>query len=104
MKRTIMIAVTAALLWPATSALASLRGWHTDGQTFLVWTRVFPGPETYDVYVSRAPIDDLAGAELIGRVFPQEFLPERVRLADQAAPWQLPDGEGGRYRLQLTEG
>jgi acetyl esterase/lipase len=94
-----------ALASGSAAAQTNLRGWHEQGQTWLVWTddRAFNGHETYDVYVSDQPIDDLADATLLGRLFPDDWRATRLKLADPDATWRLPDGAGGTYTLAADE-
>lgn len=53
------------------NAQQNLRGWHTQGQTFLVWEH----PEsvsldtTYEIYTSSQTITSIGNATWIGKVF-----------------------------------
>ncbi len=91
----------------ATPALAQtgLRGWYEEGQVWLVWTddQTFSGHETYDIYISDQPINDISQALRIGRMFPEDWRAERLKIADPTATWTVPDGAGGDYTLADDE-
>jgi len=98
--------VTLALLaWaPASSASTNVRGWHADGQTWVVWQETTPLPFTYDIYRADAPFSDTGQAELVGRLYPREWSVERLKLGDPGFEPVIPDGQGGTYALQPDEG
>ncbi|MBZ0271196.1 hypothetical protein K8I61_04115 [bacterium] len=84
-------------------ARADLRGWHANGQTWLVWEVEFPLPFTYDIYVSNAPITNVTGETPIGRIYPEDWQATRLKLVNPQATWKYPDGLGGRYVLKANE-
>ena len=86
-------------LLPTADAQENLRAWHINGQTFLVWEDSPPTPFTYDIYKSSDPITDLAGAELIGRVFQADWSGLRLKIGNLGASWIIPDHSGGTYKL-----
>lgn len=101
-------ATFAAALWllaGGAHAQTNLDGWHAFGQTWLVWTDdpTFTSNETYAIYRSNEPISSLGGAELIGRIFPQDWQAERLKIVDSAALWSIPDGSGGTRALTAQE-
>ncbi|NJN64490.1 MAG: hypothetical protein HC882_06145 [Acidobacteria bacterium] len=65
MTRRLWLTVLGVAIMVATASVAraqsDLRAWHADGQTWLVWTndRAFAGLQTYDIYRSSQPIDEL---------------------------------------------
>ncbi|MBZ0272137.1 hypothetical protein K8I61_08875 [bacterium] len=101
---TIIIAAFALTGVFATGAAADLRGWHADGQTWLVWDTWGADPFTYDLYVSDAPFTELAAATLAGRLLPEDWNAARLKLAKKTATWRVPDGNGAYYTLKNDEG
>lgn len=81
------------------NAQKNLRGWHKNGQTFLVWEETSPRPYTFDVYKSKAPISNLEKAELIGRVFWEDWSGLRLKIGNLGASWIIPDEGDGTYKL-----
>lgn len=86
---------------PLCAAQTGLEAWHAAGQTWMVWIddRGLASAETYDVYRSTEPIDDLSSATLIGRVLPNDWRAVRLDLFQDGSTWRVPDGEGGARQL-----
>ena len=89
----------------AANAQTNLRGWHSDGQTWLVWTdnQTFTGAETYSVYVSSTPIASVAAASLTARLFPGDWKATRLKRAGANLRWTIPNATGGTYTLAANE-
>lgn len=89
----------------STHAQTNLRGWHANGQTWLVWTdnQTFANAETYNIHVSGAPIANLASAPLIGRLFPDDWKATRLKRANAGLRWTIPNGAGGTYTVATNE-
>jgi len=101
------LAITAAILCISTAAArgqTNLRGWYSDGQTWLVWEDTPPTPDTYWVYGSTRPIVDVGQAVRLGRLFPEDWQAARLKLIDPGLNWSIPDGAGGLYRIGGNEG
>lgn len=83
----------------------NLRAWYTAGQTFLVWKNPSEGPppDTYEIYTSSAPIDSLANATWIGKVYSDNGANKRLQMYVNDARWKLPDGQGGFYPVAQNE-
>ena len=67
MRHLIVLSALIVLLGPSLSAQTGLRGWHADGQTWLVWNddQTFVGNDSYSIYRATSPITNLAQAERI---------------------------------------
>lgn len=106
-----LIAVMVVMVCPLALGQTNLRGWHSGGQTWLVWTdgqsrtRTQAKAEvmTYDIYVSSQPIKDLSGARLVGRLLPQDYKGEHLQEVDPKATWRIPDGKGGHLNLRRDQ-
>lgn len=87
-------------------AQTNVRAWYADGQVFVVWTNDLPIEETYAIYTSPDPFTNTADATLTGRPFFLEYLGYGLKdnLMDTTATFRIPDGEGGKYQLNLNEG
>ncbi len=84
-------------------AQTDLRAWNADGQTWIIWRDTYPLPFTWDVYASGAPIENLSGARLIGRLYPQDTHALRLKYSEGSANWRAPTGDGGYYTLTMYE-
>src|SRR4030042_3114790 len=85
---------------PLEDTPTNLRGWHTGGQTFLVWEHSSDDPPfIYEVYSSTQPITILSDATLIGSVFSNNG--ENYRLSDYLPGfrWNLPTSTGESYSV-----
>jgi len=90
------------VLFPAVErcrAQTDLQGWHTRGQTFLVWGNDAPGDTLCDIYASDQPISSLSGARWIGRCFSDNGANFRLDGYVTDARWILPDGSGGAVEV-----
>ncbi len=87
----------------------NLSGWHTDGQTFLVWehyTSGYPNNHIYQIYASPEPIHFIDEAILVGEVLSnncwnfrlQDYLPD-----PDDARWVLPNGSTNGYKVGPRE-
>ena len=81
----------------------NLRGWHANGQTWLVWEDTDPTPETYSIYKSSSEISDISLAEQTGRIFEKEWKGFRLKQISNSPNRTIPDGEGGTYTLKDNE-
>jgi poly(3-hydroxybutyrate) depolymerase len=91
------------------AAQTGLQGWNAHGQTWLVWNDnlSFTGLESVSIYRSDAPIAtnaDLALAEPVGRLFPQDWKAARLQASHPGATWTIPDAAGNPRVLTNTEG
>lgn len=104
-RATAFAALFASFVTTGALAQSNLRAWHAFGQTWLVWTddRTFTSLQTYDIYRSMQPITDLDDAELVGRIYPEDWQATRLRLTAPDATWSAPDGQGGVYTLADDE-
>jgi len=103
--RMVSLATLALLaLAPGSYAATNVRGWHADGQTWIVWQETTPTPFTCDIYKSTTLFSNISQAELVGRLYPQEWDGERLKLADAELEFTIPDGQGGSYILEPDEG
>ena len=106
MKHTVSIVFALMLILPVSApAQTNLRGWHANGQTWLVWTadQTFANAETYSIYVASAPITNLASASLTARLFPDDWKATRLKRAGASLHWTIPNGSGGTYTLAANE-
>ncbi len=86
----------------------NLRGWHTDGQTFLVWEHPDEGPppsRAYMIYSSPYPIDRVDEAERVAMVSSGNGINLRLQEFPPVPDdhWILPDEFGGNYLLRDNE-
>lgn len=84
-------------------AQSDFQGWHTRGQTFLVWEHNAPGDTLYDIYASDEPIGSLSGAQWIGRCFSDNGANFRLDGYAPDARWILPSGSGGTMEVAAEE-
>lgn len=82
----------------------TVRSWYANGQVWVVWRISAPFPETCEIYSGATPFTDVSQAELLGRLFEAEWRGERLKLANPALRYSIPDGSGGVYRLRADEG
>ena len=85
------------------SAQTNMRGWHANGQTWLAWEDTAPTPEAYRIYKSSSQISDISSAQLVGRIFQNEWEGARLQKLDPALRWTIPDAAGGTYTLASNE-
>ena len=99
-----MKSVTPSLPPPLTPLLG-LRAWHTNGQTWLVWTDTQPQPatNTYDIYVHSTLSPNLAQWTPIGRLLPEDWQAARLTDHTTASQWRVPTAGGPYYRLATNE-
>ncbi len=105
----LLAAALVALLATSTAAQTNLTGWHRDGQTWLIWddNQVFSGTESVSIYRAAAPIvtlADLAAAERIGRLYPQDWRANRLNNSLPGGRWTVPDAAGAPRTLTASEG
>ncbi|RMD58837.1 T9SS C-terminal target domain-containing protein [Candidatus Parcubacteria bacterium] len=83
-----------------------VRGWYADGQVWIVWQTSAPDPETYAIYSTCSPFTDVSQADLIGRLYKEEWTPGALRqkTRDSTRTYIIPDGNGGVYQLAQDEG
>uniref|UniRef100_A0A7V0Z5M7 Uncharacterized protein n=1 Tax=candidate division WOR-3 bacterium TaxID=2052148 RepID=A0A7V0Z5M7_UNCW3 len=86
-------------------AQQNLRGWHTQGQTFLIWEHsgTIPPDTTYEIYRSPQPINSLSNATRIGRVFANNGENKRIQQYVSNARWKIPDTLGGLITVGTNE-
>ncbi|MCA8952274.1 MAG: hypothetical protein KDE27_22375 [Planctomycetes bacterium] len=101
--------VAVILLASAARAQTGLNGWNRDGQTWLVWNDnlTFSGVESISVFRSGSPITnlaELAAAERIGRLYPQDWKAGRLQASAPGATWTVPGSNGGNRVLGSNEG
>ncbi len=87
------------------NAQQNLQGWHTQGQTFLVWKHLEPVPQdtTYEIYTSSESITSISNATWIGRVFANNGANSRLYGYVPDARWKLPDTSGGTATVDTNE-
>ncbi len=86
------------------STPTNLSGWHTNGQTFLVWEHSPAGPPLiYEIYLSSNPITSINGATLIGAVYSNNGENSRLQSYIPDARWLLPDGFGNTDTVGINE-
>jgi predicted esterase len=110
---TILIAVLLLTTLASSSAFSdatpkNLRGWHTDGQTFLVWEHPDQGPpasRAYYIYSSSYPIYSVDDATVIGMVTSDNAINYRLHgFPPVHEPnWVLPDEFGGSHTMKDNE-
>ncbi|HUR30360.1 MAG TPA: hypothetical protein VMZ69_02950, partial [Saprospiraceae bacterium] len=85
---------------------SNVRAWYADGQVFVVWTYDTPIEEAYAIYASPSSFTSTSDANLIGRPFFFEYAGYGLKdnLMDTTATYKIPDGSGGTYQLNLSEG
>ena len=85
---------------------ANVRGWYADGQVWIIWDLDNDPPETYGIYSSPTPFTNINQAQLIGRLYQEEWLPYalRTQLGPLTATFVIPDGQGGRVALPQNVG
>ncbi len=86
-------------------AQQNLRGWHTQGQTFLIWEHsgAVPADTTYEIYRSPQPINSLSNATRIGRVFANHGENKRIQQYVPNVRWKIPDTLGGLITVGTNE-
>jgi len=85
-------------------AQTNMRGWHANGQTWLVWEDTLPYPETYRIYKASEEFTDISAAEQTGRIFEKDWTAHKLKLVwDSTMTWTIPDGSGGAYTLSDNE-
>jgi len=89
--------------WMTCPAQMNLRGWHADGQTWLVWEDTVPSPETYRIFKSSDAINTISSAEQTGRIFEKEWSGIKLNRLVEGTRWTIPDGIGGTYTLKDNE-
>ncbi len=79
---------------------------YADGQVWVHWTEDVSPPETYAVYIKNAPFTSVNEAQLVGRLFREEWLPLMLQAQASGTPsgWVIPDGISGRDTLAADEG
>lgn len=81
---------------PLASAQTSIQAHYAEGQIWVTWEFVPPGPQTFVIYGSDTPITQFAGSEQTGRLFQYEYLPGALReqfgLSDLG--WTIPTAGG----------
>ncbi len=86
-------------------AQTNVRGWYADGQVWILWDLDNSPPETYAIYSSTNPFTDTNQAQLIGRLYEEEWLPFAMRTQlSSNATYVIPDGRGGRFTLPPNTG
>ena len=80
----------------------NLRGWHEDGQTWLVWEEAH-GTTSTSIYVSDSPIIEFSAGKKIGQVFNQDSQAARLKLFRSNLNWTVPADSGGSYTLTDNE-
>lgn len=98
---TLLAAFTASI---AVHAQTNLHAWHTNGQTWLIWTANQPalGTNTYDIYARPSLSTNLSQWTLLGRVLPQDWQATRLSDHTAASQWLVPR-TNGQYRLATNE-
>jgi hypothetical protein len=87
------------------SAPTNVRGWYADGQVWILWDLDNAPPETYAIYSSTTPFTNTNQAQLIGRLYEEEWLPFALRTQlNVNANYVIPDGRGGRFTLPPNTG
>lgn len=99
------LAVLAAGARPA-SAQTGIQAHYADGQVWVRWTEDAVPPVTYAVYAKNAPFNDVRQAQLVGRLFREEWLPLLLKAQASGTPagWVIPDGAGGTDTLAANQG
>lgn len=97
-----MVALT---LWAArANSQTNVRAWNADGQVFVVWELDTQDVLTYNVFTSPEEVSSTSDATRRGLLFEPEWKGLRLKLANPAATWRIPDGNGGKYQLTPNEG
>jgi uncharacterized protein (TIGR03437 family) len=105
MKRFAWLLLLFPLLYCQTPAQTNVRGWYADGQVWILWNLDNNPPETYAIYSSPTPFTTTSQAQLVGRLYEEEWLPFALRT--QLSPtlsYVIPDGQGGRLTLSANTG
>jgi len=98
------------LLWifmVGSTALAqtNVRGWYAEGQVWILWDLDNNPPETYGIYSSANPFTNTSQAQLIGRLYEEEWTPYALRTQIIAtANYTIPNNSGGRFTLPANTG
>ncbi|HEX9653472.1 MAG TPA: sulfatase, partial [bacterium] len=84
----------------------TVRGWYADGQVWITWDLDDDPAETYGIYASPTPFTNIDQAQLIGRLYQEEWLPYalRTQLGAPTATFVIPDGRGGQLTLPQNMG
>ncbi len=67
------------LLINAAAAQTNITSHYADGQIWVTWEFVEPGPETFVIYGSNSPIVEFGDGEQVGRLFLYEYIPGALR-------------------------
>ncbi|MDZ7291769.1 MAG: T9SS type A sorting domain-containing protein [candidate division KSB1 bacterium] len=83
----------------------NVRGWYADGQVWILWDLDNSPPETYAIYSSPAPFTNINQAQLIGRLYEEEWAPFALRTQiNPNANYVIPNGQGGLITLPPNTG
>jgi hypothetical protein len=87
------------------NAQTNVRGWYAEGQVWIMWDLDNNPPETYGIYSSATPFTNTDQAQLIGRLYEEEWTPYAVRTQILAtANYTIPNNNGGRFTLPANTG
>jgi len=87
------------------NAQTNVRGWYADGQVWIMWDVDNNPPETYGIYNSMTPFTNTSQAQLIGRLYEEEWTPYALRTQIVAtANYTIPNNSGGRFTLPANTG
>jgi len=87
------------------NAQTNVRGWYADGQVWIMWDLDNSPPETYGIYSSTSPFTNTSQAQLMGRLFEEEWEPFALRTQiNPNASYVVPNGNGGRFTLLANTG
>jgi hypothetical protein len=106
MKRSLLLfGIWLLLLNSAIFAQTNVRGWYAEGQVWIQWDLDNSPPETYAIYSSTNPFTNTAQAQLIGRLYEEEWTPYALRTQILAtANYVIPNNSGGRFTLPANTG
>ncbi|MBI4722924.1 MAG: T9SS type A sorting domain-containing protein [Candidatus Stahlbacteria bacterium] len=92
-------------VFSSANAQQNLQGWHTQGQTFLIWehSESVPSDTTYEIYHSLQPITSISNATWIGKVFANNGANTRLNDCVSDARWKLPDTSKGTVTVDTDE-
>ncbi len=106
MKRsTLFFGLWLVLTSSAVIAQTNVRGWYAEGQVWIMWDIDNNPPETYGIYSSANPFTNTSQAQLVGRLYEEEWTPSEMRKQVSAnANFVIPDGSGGRFTVSRDAG
>ena len=104
----LVLALATAFVAPA-AAQTAMQGWHSDGQTWLVWDEPPVSPPSYEIYASTVDFlttGDVSAGTLVGRILPGDWRAPRLKIAATSVPspeWSIPQPGGGTASIGVDQ-